>query len=210
MKGKQQFAKMNLRIGQWLYNLFMLQLYFLLYSFRGLLIGGIYPAIASVYNILYQWIQFDWYDLDIKKEFSTYYQRNFWEANKLGALITVSGLLLVFDLYISAQFIHSRYLHVFLIILFFVWLSIVLSLFSVYARYQLTGIAYLKQSFFIAFGSINQTVATLLSFSLVVYMFTYIPFLLLFFGIPLLFGPVVWFTVQGMNKIEQQKHNESA
>lgn len=205
MKKRQQFTDLNISVGQWLYNFFLLQVFFIIYSIRGLLIFGIFPALASIFNVFYKWIKFDYYDLDIRKEFTSFYKMNFWETNRLGYILTLIGLFLVVDLYISSRFIQSFLFHTVLVIFFIIWLSIFLYFYSIYARYDLSPMNYFKQSFFIAMGSINQTFATLLSVLLVIYLFSYFPFLFLFFGIPLFFGPVAWFTIQGMNQIEQKK-----
>lgn len=210
MNKESKFINVNLSFGHWIYNLIILQFLPVFYTLKGFILFGFFPSVASTFNILYQWIAFSHYDLSISKEFKLFYEKYFWESNKLGWGMTGVGALLVFDLYISTQFIQSILFHTVLMGLFLIYLVISSYLFLVFARYDFGKLRdYMKQSFFIGFSSIFQSIAILLAMVVLSYIFYYIPFLTLFFGIPLLFGAISWFAIQGILKAENMRVNKN-
>ncbi len=198
-----KFIRVNLSVGQWIYHLFLLQILPIFYTLKGFVLFGLFPAIASLFNVFYQWMAFGKVDLSITKTFKQFYKKYFWQANKLGWAFTTVGAVLLFDLYISSTFIQSVLLHHLLLLLFFMYIVISSYLFPVFARYDYTNLtAYIRQAFYIGFASIFQSIAILLAIVVVSVAFTYIPFLYLFFGVPILFGAIAWFAIQGILKAE--------
>lgn len=209
MNKESKFMKVNLSFGHWIYNFILLQFLPVFYTLKGFILFGFFPSVTSTFNILYQWIAFSHYDLSISNKFKEYYEKYFWESNKLGWTMTGVGALLVFDLYISTQFIQSILFHTVLIGLFFIYLIISSYLFLVFARYEYGKLRdYIKQSFFIGISSIFQSIAILLAIVIVSYIFYYVPFITLFFGIPLLFGAISWFAIQGILKAENMRREK--
>lgn len=209
MNKESKFMKVNLSFGHWIYNFILLQFLPVFYTLKGFILFGFFPSVTSTFNILYQWIAFSHYDLSISNKFKEYYEKYFWESNKLGWTMTGVGALLVFDLYISTQFIQSILFHTVLIGLFFIYLMISSYLFLVFARYEYGKLRdYIKQSFFIGISSIFQSIAILLAIVIVSYIFYYVPFITLFFGIPLLFGAISWFAIQGILKAENMRREK--
>ena len=120
MENNKGFINWNISAGKWLYNFLILQVLFIVFTLKGGILFGIFPSIASLFNILYKWIAFDRYDLSILKEFKAFYKGNFWETNKLGFLMLGIGMFLTFDLYVSSVFIKSILLHIVLVLFFLV------------------------------------------------------------------------------------------
>lgn len=209
MNEQKGFMQVNISAGMWIYNLTLLQILPLMYTLKGAILFGFFPSIASTFNVLYKWMVTKEYDFSIRDEFKTFYKENFWETNKLGWLMLGVGGFLGIDLFISSNFIQSVYIHTFLAVLFFVYLAIYCYLFPVFARYDLLRIRdYVKQASLIGLTSVTQTVAILLAAVVMGYVFFYVPFLLLFFGIPFMLGPICWFAVQGMLRVEDIKLNK--
>ena len=120
------------------------------------------------------------------------------------------GAFLLFDLYISSNYIQSLLLHTLLVGLFFIYLVISSYLFLTVSRYNYDKLSdYIKQSFYIGISSIFQSIAILLAMVVVLNVFSYVPFLLLFFGLPILFGAISWFAVQGILKAESMSENQA-
>lgn len=208
MKNKSEFIRMNLTFGQWLYNFILLQFLPFLYTLKGFIIFGVFPAVASTFNIFYRWIALKEYDKSVAKQFKQFYTDYFWQANKLGWGVISVGAFLVFDLYISAYYIQSILLHTLLVGLFFIYLVISSYLFLTFSRYKYKKLRdYVKQSFYIGLSSVFQSIAIILALVVVTYIFDYIPFLLMFFGIPILFGAISWFAIQGILKAEEMSQN---
>ena len=203
MKNKSEFIRINLTFGQWLYNFILLQFLPVLYTLKGFILFGIFPAIASTFNIFYRWIALKEYDKSVSEQFKQFYKDSFWRANKLGWGVITVGAFLIFDLYISSYYIQSLLLHTLLVGLFFIYLVISSYLFVTFSRYEYEKLRdYIKQSFYIGLSSIFQSVAILLAIVVVSYLFNYVPFLFMFFGIPILFGAISWFAIQGILKAE--------
>lgn len=206
---QKKFIQANISFGQWIYNMITLNFLTLFYTFKGALIFGLFPAFASLMHIFYKWIVHKEYDLSISTEFKTFYHKNFWEANKLGGLLTVIGIVLLLDLYISIQFIQSIIIHSLLLILFILFLMVSFYLFPVFARYAYSQSRdYVKQAFFISLSSFIQSAAILVALIAMSYVFYSIPFLLLFFGIPIIFGGIGWFAYQGILRAEKMKMDQ--
>lgn len=208
MDNESKFLKVNLSFGQWIYNVILLQFLPIIYTLKGAIVLGIFPSIASTFNVFYKWISTGEYDFSVHTEFRTYYDKYFWQSNKLGWIMFSVGTVLALDLYISSQFIQSIIFHTVLIILSFIYIVICSYSFIVFARYDYPRITiYIKQCFYIGLSSIVQSVAILLAVLVVSYVFSYIPFILLFFGIPLMIGSISWFAVQGILNAEKMRRN---
>lgn len=206
MGKEQRFIQANLSFGQWIYNFITLQFLALFYILKGAVIFGIFPVVASLIHIFYRWIVHQEFDLSITKEFKAFYQKSFWESNKLGWLLTCIGSVLMIDLYISYHFIQSIIIHSLLLILFIVFLIVSAYVFPVYARFAFSQAKdYLKQAFFISLSSFIQSAAIIVAVIVMSYIFYSIPFILLFFGIPIFFGSVSWFAFQGILRAEKMK-----
>ena len=206
MKKEQKFIQVNLSFGQWIFNFIALQFIAFFYILKGAIIFGLFPTISSLMHIFYKWLVHQEYDLSITKEFKAFYQENFWESNKLGWLLTLIGSVLWIDLYISYHFIQSMIIHSLLLILFLLFLILSAYLFPVYARFSFRKIRdYLKQAFFISLSSFIQSTAIIVAVIVTSYIFYSIPFILLFFGIPLFSGSMSWFAFQGILRAEKMK-----
>lgn len=203
MKNNSKFVKANISFGQWIYQFFLLQYLPIFYTLKGLVLFGIFPSIASSFYIFYKWIATGEYDLSLSKEFKKFYEKYFWETNKLGWGMLIIGAILLFDLYISSYFIQSIILHTLLVALFFVYLVVGSYLFFIFARYDFEKTRdYIKQTFFVGLTSIIPSIAILVAVIVISYIFYHIPFLFLFFGLPILIGSISWFAYQGVSRAE--------
>lgn len=210
MKNKSGFVQINISLGQWLYNFILLQFLPILYSLKGFLLFGVFPAIASTFNVFYRWFVFKEYEKSVLEQFKQFYKTNFWQANKLGFGVLAVGGFLIFELYISSYYIQSILLHTLLVGLFIIYLVISNYLFLVFSRYNYQKLSdYIKQSFYIGLSSIFQSIAILIAIVVVMNVFNYVPFLFMFFGNPILFGAVSWFAVQGILKAEDMSKNQA-
>ena len=206
MERENKFLRVNLSFGHWLYHFILLQFLPIFYILKGAILFGIFPTIASLMHIFYKWIVHQDYDLSITKEFKAFYHENFWESNKLGWLLTAVGTVLMVDLYISYHFIQSIIVHSMLVILFILFLIVSAYLFLIYARFDFSETRdYLKQAFFMSLSSSIQSIAIIVAVIVLSYLFYSIPFILLFFGIPIFFGSIAWFAFQGILRAEKMK-----
>lgn len=200
-------VKLSYSLGSKIIQGIILQVYFLLYSFKGGLVLGIFPALSAVYSSIYHTI----IDKEWKKAsvvFKRYYQENFKMSNLLGYTCLVVGLLVAFDLRISDQYLNEPFIHFFLIILMLFVLGTSLFIFPSISRYELSYRQHFHQAFILFFSNLMESIAILLSFFIVVFLCVTFPILLIVAGIPLFMFPIVWFSLQAMRKSEE-KVNDS-
>lgn len=206
MKNERNFMQINIQLGKWVYSLFLLNILIIVYSMKGLIIFGLAPAVTSAFHVFYRWIYFKEFDVSIHQMFREHYNRYFWKSNKLGWIVFTIGLTFVFDIYISQQFIQSQMIHIIILLLAFTYLAVVLYIFPIFVRYDLTILQYFKQAFYITFSSIIQTTALLLSAIIVAIGLYYLRLIVLFFGFTFLIAAISWYGLQGIIKAEGSKN----
>lgn len=199
-----RFINFIIKLGQVIYDMFLLQILWIFYSLKGFILLGIFPATVAVVNIYYKRLQGN-ENLSITKEFKESYDLNFKQANQVGYLHAVILGLLYIDLRVSTLYIQSIILHTFLLLLTLLAVTVCIYSFIIIVRYDFSLSQVIKQAFFVSLSVPVYTIATLVGIILIsVLMYNYI-FLLLFFGIPLILIPVVWFTYEGLKAAEAKR-----
>lgn len=199
-----RFINFILNAGQIIYDLFLLQILWILYSLKGFIILGVFPATVSIVNIYYKWLQGD-RNLSIIHEFKEGYKVNFKQANQIGYLYALIFGLLYIDLRVSVVYIQSIILHTVLLLLTLLTAIVCIYSLIITVRYNFSLKDTLKQSFFVSLSVPIYTIATLIGIILVSSLMYNFIFLFLFFGIPLFLIPIVWFTYTGLQKAEEQR-----
>lgn len=210
MQGQQKMSKfMNTltTFGNWLYNLFLLQVLWVVYSLKGGLVLGIFPSLSGLVQVVYRWFNTKETDFKISQEYKKGFQTNFKQANQIGYALLIAALIFYIDLRVSNYFIQSILLHTFLLFLGLLILSMGLYTFTVLVRYDYKLKDIFKQSFFVALAVPVYTAAALISLLMVVELMRTYLFLFLFFGAPLIMIPIVWFTYSGIMAAEKSKAN---
>ncbi|MGO4936297.1 DUF624 domain-containing protein [Fundicoccus sp. Sow4_H7] len=193
------------KVGEWIFNLFILHFLFFLYSFRGLFLFGIFPSFAAQVVVLNKWLR------KSEDSFNMYHcYRNSWHkyfslSNKLGYTFLLVYIFLVFDLRINEQFINSIAIHYILLLLIVLTTFIVFFSFITMIRGQYGYFDTVKQSFYISLSVPIYTVATSVGLLLMFELLTTFIFLAVFFGIPMMLLPIVWFTTEGIDKAISRK-----
>lgn len=191
--------------GLWVYNIFMLQIYWILYSLKGFIIAGIFPAFGAVATVIYKIFQEKEINFDLKIEFKKAYESYFKKSNRIGYVLLLIFVFLYIDLRISQEFIQSFLLHNLLLLLVLIALSISVYTFTVMIRYDYDFKNIIKQSFYVSLSVPTFTLAAIIGLILMGYFMISVPFVFYFFGIPLLLFPVIWFTYTGCLKAEERR-----
>lgn len=206
---ENKFLKHVTNLGLWISHVFSLQLLWLVYSLKGLMIGGVFPATASTVSILYRWFDEKEANFSIQEEFKNTYRTEFKIANAIGYIsLMIAGILYV-DLRVSNVFIQSIFLHTALLFFSAMVLSVGLYLFTVLRRYDFSVKDVFKQSFFVALSVPIYTIAAVIALILSVSLLINFSFLLVFFGVPIILAPVVWFTYNGVLIAEEKRVEEA-
>ena len=210
MGKRNGFIKFNYSLGQVMLKGVALQTLFVLYTLRGLIIFGFFPALFTSFKIVYEELlhyydkgRKELYFSDYQSIYKTFFKKYCIETNKLGWIILVAGLFFLFDFKISETFIQSPIFHLLLLILFLLYLGVSLYVFPVFSRYDMKTLQYFKQAFFVLISNIMNTVAIVIGLTLSTLIFTTFPVLSLVMGVPILIFPISWFSLQAFIRIEE-------
>ena len=202
---KNKFLSAVTNLGTWIANLFYLQLFWIIYSIKGLLVLGIFPASLAAVRVIYKWFDTQEFDFSIHETFKIAYREGFKKANIVGFLSLFVVVILYVDLRISNVFIQSIFLHTMLLFFSFAVLSVGLYLFTVMSRYEYTVRQVFKQSFFVALATPINTLAASVALVLSVSLLSNFLFLAVFFAVPIILFPIVWFTYNGILTAETKR-----
>lgn len=210
MEKQSGILKGTYSLGQMILYLIKLQGLWFLFTLRGGIIFGIFPATTAVFDALLYYFKEKAYPSKTYDFFKESYKKNFRIPNFLGYIQLVVMLILWLDLRVAGQLMKNRWVHFGLIILFTVALLIGLYLFPAYLRYEMKPIYYFKQSVLLLISNIVETLAILLGMFVALAIATFFPILLLIASVPMLIFPVCWFSYQAMLKIEKNNGIEQS
>lgn len=202
---ENKFLNTIINAGNWIYNLALLQFLSIAYTLRGFVVLGFFPSMVAVVKVVYRWFDKKEVDFSIWKEFQEGYKTFFKPANQIGYFLLLVSVIFYVDLRISNVFIQSIILHSGLLFLGFVLICMSLYTFTTLVRYDFSVKNVLKQSFFVAYSVPIFTLSAVVSLIMVTELLRNYLFIALFFGIPFLIIPVVWFTYTGLKKAEERK-----
>ncbi|KAF1302119.1 DUF624 domain-containing protein [Enterococcus saccharolyticus] len=202
MKEMKGIIKGSYVLGQRIIDGLILQFLFIVYTLRGGIVLGFFPALASVFQVIY--LALTHKGGKFKSTFQESYKENFRISNQLGFTALTVCLFLWVDLRISGNYIQVPILHYLLILLFILALGTSLFLFPVVCRYSLTYVEYLRQAAILFFTNLIEAIAILVGVFLVVWLYVIFPILLIIAGVPLLLFPIIWFALQAMIKTERK------
>lgn len=202
---KNKFLNAVTNIGTWIANFFYLQLFWIIYSVKGLIVLGIFPATFAAVQVIYKWFESMEFDFSIHETFQDAYRDSYKQANIVGYISLLVVAILYVDLRVSNVFIQSIFLHTMLLFFSFAVLSVGMYLFTVMSRYEYSVKNVFKQSFFVALATPINTLAAGVALVLSVALLSNYLFLAIFFGVPILLMPIVWFTYSGLLAAEGKK-----
>lgn len=175
-------------IGEWIFKILLLNLYWFLFSLAGLFVLGFFPATAALFATIRQDLKSD-DDIKLFKNFIYYYKKEFFKANLLGYIITVMTVVLLFNLQVLA-YMNSSVLHSILIVMTYILLVVLalvsVFLFPIYVHYDFSLLGYLKYSAIMVIGKPFHTIAMLVLIALTFYLYYKIPGLIPALGVSLL------------------------
>ncbi|MCM2677965.1 YesL family protein [Alkalicoccobacillus plakortidis] len=163
-----------------------------------------YTATTALCSVIHKWYDKD-FDIPIYKTFLSAYKTQFKKSNALGFVLVLVALFLYMDLQISQDIIQSFYFHALILIISFLCSITAIYLFPIFVRYNLTFFSYFKQSLFIALARPMETIAILVSFVLLYFVFSFVPVLFVFAGSSLIATPMVWFAYRACLHVEEKK-----
>lgn len=174
----------TLVFADWLLELLQLHFLWIVYIFRGWIVGGIFPSTAAVYAVIRHWLSKK-EPQSLSKLFKQYYMENFKVANILGwTFLSVTFITVMNFLYLpyypgGLRMIMYSIIISFILIILVGWIY----LFPIIVHYHLSISNYFIVIIKQGFTSILGTIMQLLFLGIYLYCVYTLPALLLLFGI---------------------------
>lgn len=192
--------KINLvTIGNFLGDLFILQILFLFYSIKGGILFGIFPAFVSTIKVIVEYF-YNENPNTIYIDFKNTYKENFKIANILGYILAFTLFILYLDIKINNMYLENNLVNIVLSILIILVLICITHIPLVILRFKLKLKDYFTQSLLISLINPINTISILISFYLLELIFSNIG-ILIFLAVPLISIPIAWFANNSINKI---------
>lgn len=180
-------SRWYIRLGNWAFNLFLLNILWFLFSLAGLILFGLFPATAAMFAVLRRMIMED-NQIPVLKLFLENFKQEFLKANLIGYLVLAVGIILYLDIRVL-QLIENDSLRSILLgsiyVVGAIYVISTLYIFPVFVHYQLKVLQYPKYALILAVGRPFHTVLLLAGLICLYFLFTRIPVLVPVFGISL-------------------------
>ncbi|MEC1524126.1 YesL family protein [Neobacillus niacini] len=137
-----------LGICQWITRLAYINLLWLLFMVAGLFVFGAAPSTVAMFTIIRKWLKGET-DLPVFSFYWQTYRKEFWKANRLGIILLGIFMVLYLDWRLISSVQDSLYpiLMGCLIGVAFLFLTLMLFIFPVYAQYEYKTLQYIKTAF---------------------------------------------------------------
>lgn len=204
MFGQGYMGKLN-TVMEWITRFFVLQLIWILFSFAGLIIGGIFPATFTMFAICRKWIH-------KQTEFSTFrtfwemYRKSFLKTNLLGWMITLTGcsLYYYFQLLKGSGGTMGNVLFIAVWVAGILYFMTVLFIIPVYVHFDIKLVNVAKYALIIAIANpfhVLSMAALIAGFSMVIIL---IPGLFPFFSFSLVAFGLMWLANTAFTSMERK------
>jgi len=181
-------SRWYIRLGNLGFNLVVLNLLWISFSFLGLFVLGIFPATAALFSVLRQLIMED-EDLPIFKLFFEKFKSEFLMSNLMGYLFLSVGIILYIDFRVL-QLLDNNFLQLALasitFVIAFVYLLILLFIFPIFVHFDLKFWQYPKHALILAIARPFQTLYMIIGLSIVLFLYMNFTVLILVFGMSLI------------------------
>ncbi|MDQ0257057.1 putative membrane protein YesL [Evansella vedderi] len=177
-----------IRLGNWGFNLLLLNILWVLFSCIGLIIVGIFPATAALFAVLRELIMED-ADTPVFKLFWSKFKAEFIQSNILGYIVILVGVVLYVDLRVLHQ-LDSGLLQLTLasitVVIGFAYLLILLYIFPVFVHFNLKLWQYPKHALILAIGRPFHTITLFAGIAIIILIYLAVPALIFAIGMSLI------------------------
>ncbi|MGP4039182.1 YesL family protein [Gracilibacillus sp. D59] len=183
----ENISEWYMRLGNWVFKLFFLNILWVLFTLMGIVILGIFPATTALFAVTRKLIMQD-EDTPISSLFWSTYKKEFARSNLLAAVISLIGAILVVDIYILMQLepsILNQTIQVFLLLVFMVYLITTIYVFPIFVHFDLSIFECIKYAFVLVIGRPLYTMLLIICLIIISLMLRSIPGLIPVFGVSL-------------------------
>lgn len=192
---------------EWVARFFILQLIWILFSFAGLIIGGIFPATFTMFALCRKWINKQT-EVPTFKTFWEVYRKNFLKTNFLGWIIILTGSSLYYYFQLVKELSGTIGLALFIAvwIVGILYIMTVLFIIPVYVHFDIPMLHVAKYALIIAIAHpfhVLSMAGVITGFCIVVIL---IPGLFPFFSFSLLAYALMWLANIAFKSMERKKN----
>ncbi|HZH61463.1 MAG TPA: DUF624 domain-containing protein [Metabacillus sp.] len=176
-----------MRLGNWAFKLFFLNILWVLFTIMGIVILGVFPATTALFAVIRKLIMQD-EDTSIFSLFWSTYKKEFARSNLLGAVISLIGAILVIDIYILMQLepsILNQTIKVILLLVFMIYLITTIYVFPIFVHLDLKIFGCIKYAFVLVIGRPLYTILLIICLIIISFVLRSIPGLIPVFGVSL-------------------------
>lgn len=186
--GMKGVTSWYIRIGEWAFHLFVLNILWFLFSLSGLFILGIFPATAAIHAVMRKLIM-SADNVSIIKLFWNTFKAEFLKSNLLGYIFLVAGSIIYINLRVLQQLdanIFNQFMIVITYIAGLLYLLTLLHVFPVLVHFNFKTIDYIKYAFVLSVGRPLQSILMIAVLVITILLFFQVPGLIPVFGIGLI------------------------
>ncbi|WP_416151724.1 YesL family protein [Salipaludibacillus sp. HK11] len=181
-------SRWYIRLGNLGFNLVVLNLLWILFSFLGLFVLGVFPATAALFSVLRQLIMED-DDLPLFKLFFDKYKSEFIMSNLMGYIFLSVGIILYIDFRVL-QLLDNNFIQLTLasitFVIAFVYLLILLFILPIFVHFDLKFWQYPKHALILAIARPFQTLYMIIALAIVLFLYMNFTVLIFVFGMSLI------------------------
>lgn len=191
-------------VMDWISKLFILQVYWTVFTILGFGIFGIFPATAAMFAVTRKWIRRE-QEIPILKTFKEYYFKDFSKANLSGWSMATIGFILFFysRLFKGLEGVVFDLLFLSTLLLGIIYIIMCLFWAPVFVHFRMSILQLVKTCFVIALGHPFHAVAMLSSCGVFYLLVKMIPGLFPFFSFSVLAFVLMWFAYQTFKQSNQ-------
>lgn len=192
-------------IALWMIKIAYLNILWILFSFVGLVLFGLFPATIAMFTITRKWLKGE-NDFRVFHLFWKNFRKFFIKANGYALLFVGVGYLLYYDL-LFLQLNNGKLYFLFpiLILILISYIMTLLFFFSTFVYFDMKFFQYIKQSFLIAITSPFEAIQIVISIVMLYFIVTLLPGIIPLFTGSVLAVTVTWISNRAITKIERRK-----
>ncbi|MFD1735443.1 YesL family protein [Bacillus salitolerans] len=180
-------------VAEFVTRLMFINLLWILFILVGFGIAGFFPSTAAMFTVIREWLNGK-EDTPLFNMFWGNYKRYFLQANYIGFLLLILGLILYIDLrfFQSSDQLLFQLLSFLFFFLLIVYFATLLYIFPVFVHFDYKTIDYIKHSFIMALGRPLTTLVMIIGSILILIVLYYFHILILFIGGAFMSYVLIW------------------
>lgn len=177
-------SRWYIRLGNWCFNIVLLNILWIVSSMTGLLIFGLFPATAAVFSVLKKMIMEDENAAVLSPFFKTF-KSEFIKSNVIGYIFLIIGSILYVNLRIIES-IDNNFLQLSMasitVVIAIVFILTFIYIFPIFVHFNFKLLQYPVHALVLAIAKPLHTIFLLLVLGVIGYLFFVLPELVLIFG----------------------------